>query len=519
MGLGRRVVSSAGLIAALTLLSRVLGLLREAMFSYFFSTSELLSAFRIAFQIPNLTRRMFGEGALSSAMVPVLTESLQARGEAESRRFVGVVLTAMLAVLGGLTVAAEAGLFCWRDATNDLVVDLTAILLPYGPLICAVAVAGGVLHVRGHFAVPAAAPSLLNLLMLSAMVGGGWYGGLSGRSLMYVVCAAALAAGLLQLAATLVALRFESLFPTLAWSWHDPQLRRVFSLMLPMALGLSAIQISTLMDSLIAYWFVIEDGQRVGPAVLGYAQFLYQLPLGVFGISIATASFPVLSARAAAGDYHGLAEVFERGVRLSLFIALPSSVGLAFIARPLVAALYQRGEFDVSDTARVSATLVYYSMGIAAYFVQHMVARTFYALHDSRTPARVAAATVALNLVLSLILVFPMEERGLALATSICAVVQVCWLIRVLMGRMAQIAWARLGEVVVRMALAAAVMLAALVLVSLRGVGPRIWGDMASVQVVVLVVVGAASFGVAGRLLGLEELREISRSGDREPSG
>lgn len=507
MAASGRFLSSAWLIAALTLASRLLGLVRESLFSYYFSTSELLSAFRIAFQAPNLARRLLGEGALSSAMIPVLTESIQQQGEEASRRFVGTILMLLMGVLGIAVIGIEIVIAVWRWVHDDPALQLTAVMMPYTVLICTAAVAGGVLNVRQHFAIPAAAPTILNIAMIVALLGGAWFGGLSPSALMYLTCAAVLLAGVLQVFIAGAALHRVSFFPTFGGTWRDPQVRRVFALMAPMALGLSAVQINTLMDVVIAYLFVLDEkGERVGPAVLGYAQFLYQLPLGVFGISLATAIFPLLSTKAAQGDRMGMAEVIRRGIRMSLFIALPSSIGLIFVAHPLVATLYQRGEFDAADTQRVAATLVYYSLGMAAYFTQHIVVRTFYALQDSRTPARIALYLVGLNLLMNLSLVFVMEERGLALSTAICATVQIIWLLAKLSRVLPEVGWVRLGLSLSRTVLATAAMTVVLWILSESRLSVDRMVASSGIQLLVLVVTGVAVYFLAARALRIEEL-------------
>lgn len=501
-----RFLPSAWLIAALTLASRLLGLVRESLFSYYFSTSELLSAFRIAFQAPNLARRLFGEGALSSAMIPVLTESIKQQGDEAARRFVGTILTLLAWVLVLAVIGVELVIAVWRAVQDDVALRLTAVMMPYMALICTAAVASGVLNVRQHFAVPAAAPTILNVAMIAALLGGALLGDFSQPSLMYLVCGGVLLAGVLQVVITGAALHRVSFFPIFGGSWRDGQVRRVFALMAPIALGLSAVQVNTLMDGVIAYLFVREGGERVGPAVLGYAQFLYQLPLGVFGISLATAIFPLLSTRAAEGDRSGMAEVFERGIRMSLFIALPSSIGLIFVAHPLVATLYQRGEFDASDSQRVAATLVYYSLGIAAYFTQHIVVRAFYAMQDSRTPARVALYLVGLNLVMNLCLVFVMEERGLALSTSICATVQIIWLLAKLRRVLPEVGWARLLLRLSRTALAAGAMAVALWILKASALSVDRAVGSSGMQLLILIVTGVAVYFLAARVFGVEEL-------------
>jgi len=500
---GGKFLGAAGLMAGLTFLSRLLGLVRETLLSYYFGTSEILSAFRIAFQAPNLARRLFGEGALSSAMVPVLTRTLRNRGEYESRKLVGGTLTASFVVLMLLLLLVELAIGVWRLIHDDPALRLTALMMPYMVLICIAAVASGVLNVRDHFAVPAAAPTILNVAMIAALVLGG-AAGLSELALMDWTCVSVLLAGLAQVLATGVALHLMGFFPVWNRAWSDPQLRSIASLMAPMAIGLSAVQINTLLDSLIAYVFVVnENGERVGTAVLGFAQFLYQLPLGVFGISLATALFPLLSRKAAEGDRAGMVEVIERGVRMGQFIALPSAIGLIFIATPLVATLYEHGgKFNAESTRRVASALAYYSLGIPAYFFQHVLIRTYYALHDSRTPATIAVYMVVFNLCLNMLLVFVMEEQGLALSTSISATLQTCWLAAGLRPKLPELSWRRLRGPLIRLLLTAACMAVALYLVSALSLH---WHK--AIRLVTLLVAGVGAYFGAAWLLRVEELR------------
>ncbi len=511
-------ISAAWLIATLTFGSRLLGLVREAVLSYFFSTNEILSAFRIAFMVPNLARRLFGEGALSSAVIPILTQSLETRGEASSRRFVGTLLLVLAVVLGVVILAAEGVIAAWRAIQDDLALGLTAVLLPYMGLICLVAAGGAVLNVRRHFAVPAAVPMILNVGIITGVLVGALWIDLSGADLMYSVCAGVLLAGVLQLAATGIALRHIRFFPLLGGAWRDPQVRAVAALMAPMVLGLSAVQINSLVDYLIAYLFIHEDGQRVGPAVLGYAQYLYQLPLGVFGIAIATAIFPVLSQKAAQGDRQGMAGILGSGIRLSLFIALPASVGLMFVARPLVATIFQRGAFEAGDTQRVAATLFFYSIGIVAYFVQHILVRAFYALHNSSAPARIALCMVGVNFAMNLSLVFILEERGLALATALCAIVQVIWLSTTLARALPELEWRRIATGAVRMLLATGIMATALGAVAWSTLADRLIGESAEARLATLVLTGSAIYVIAAKVLQIEELAMVFRRKRRPPA-
>jgi putative peptidoglycan lipid II flippase len=491
----------------------VLGVVREGVYGYFFGASELLSAFRIAFMVPNLARRLFGEGALSAAMIPVLTESLQTHGEEPSRRFFGALLTRLVVILVALVIVAEIVIAVWRQVADDLALQLTAVLLPYMALICTVAVASGVLNVKDRFAVPAAAPIILNVSIILATLGGALWIGLDGVRLLYVVSGAVLVAGILQLGVVGAALRTVHFLPTFARAGGDPQVRRVFALMAPMVLGLSAVQINSLADYIIAYLFITVDQERVGPAVLGFAHFLYQLPLGVFGIALATAIFPVLAKKVAAGDRAGLAAVFARGMRMSLFIALPASVGLIFVARPLVATLYERAAFDSAATIRVANTLVFYSLGLAAYFAQHVVVRAFYAQHESKTPAKVAMWMVLVNLAMNLALVFPLQERGLALATAVCATIQVSWLMTRLRRMAPEIAFRPIAMVIGKVLIATGAMAAVLTALILPELGGRFLGNYQPVRLAMMVLAGVAVYALAARLLRIEELGMVLRRG------
>lgn len=504
-----RFISAAWLIATLTLGSRILGLLRECIFSYYFSTTELLSAFRIAFMAPNLARRLFGEGALSSAMIPVLTDSLEKDGVEPARRLVGSLLSILAIVLVALILIVEAVISIWRNIRDDAALELAAILMPYLGLICMVAIVSSVLHVRGHFATPAAVPMILNLGLIGAILFAAMDANASSLQLMYAACGGVLVAGAIQLLAVSVALRAKYFSPIFGGAWRDPQIRRVGTLMGPMVLGLAAVQINSLVDYLIAYWYVSIDGQRGGPAILGYAQYLYQLPLGVFGIAIATAIFPVLAQRASANDRSGVAETFARGIRLSLFLALPASVGLLFVAHPLVATLYERGKFDAADTQRVAMTLFFYAIGVGGYFAQHILVRTFYALQDSKTPARVSLVMVGVNFAMNMALVFVMEERGLALATAVCGLTQAAWLARGLAILLPEISWRPIIAGVLRLLWATTLMAGVLAALTWHPAARSLYSGSTLLELVVLVAGGVTTYVIAGKVLRINELRSV----------
>ncbi len=507
-----RLVSSTRLIAGLTLVSRLLGLARECTYAYFFGTGELLSAFRVAFMVPNLARRLFGEGALSAAFIPVFASALRDPDPRHARTLAGGVLTLLGAALGGLVLLGEAGVLTAYLLAQSLTLKLTAIMLPYMALICLTAFLGGLLNTLHRFAAPAAAPMILNTVVVLAMVAAYWFGGLGGRDLIYVTCGAVLLAGVMQVGLQVLALRRTTFRPAFNRNWGHPDIRTVAALMGPTILGLSTVQFNTFLDILIAKVFV-PDGQ--GPAVLGYAHILYQLPLGVFGIALATAIFPLLAARAAEGDRVGLRHTVERGLRLSFFIALPASVGLILLRYPIVVTLFQRGSFAAASSDRVTRALVCYAIGLWAYSLQQILVRAFYSLKDSRTPVRISMSMVALNLTLNLILVHPLGEAGVALATAISATLQVIWL-GVALSREIPLLYVRtIVPAALKTVVATAGMAVCVWLIS--GSGPSIgtadWSPL--LKVAVGVPAGALVFGGLAALLRTAELRDLLR---RRPS-
>ena len=295
-------------------------------------------------------------------------------------------------------------------------------MLPHVLSICTTALLGGMLNVLKNFWLPTFAPIILNIFEVAG-VALAW-SMRKGDALprLWPVILGVMVAGLVQVLIPWYALRRRgiSVLPKIAWD--DPAVITVVKLMLPTALGLAAVQINTLMDTLIAMWFV----PRVGaPVILDYAQRLYQLPLGVIGISVATAIFEQMSAEAAHKQIAALRNTALEGLKLMLFVGLPISVGMCMLTWPLTAIIFQRGRFTPADTDLVAYTSLFFTLGIWAYMSQHVYARGFYALQKPQIPARIAMYMVGLNLTLNLVLVRFMQEAGLALATAISAYVQI----------------------------------------------------------------------------------------------
>lgn len=428
-------------VAGLTLGSRVLGLVRDLVTVRVFGDTAVGSAFAAAFAIPNMFRRLFGEGALSAAFIPEYTRLADTDPD-RADKFASLVIGLLALITGGITLVLMLGvlavlLVAPGNEERVLSLRLVIVCLPFMPLICVAAILGGMLQARGRFGPWAAAPILLNLCIIGASAPFFFVGG-DAAFWAYPISAAATISGLLQVVWSFWALRGMVRW-TRAVGEVRAQARAMLRRMVPVLIGLGTLQLNSFMDTLIAMW-----PNWVGPtiagrayplderanAVLFYAQRLYQFPLGVFGIAVATAAFPVLSR--AAGDPARFAEALRRGLRLSLFIALPATAGLLAVREPLVRTLFSGLGDGFSDEGivRAAAVLMGYSAAIWAYSLNQLYTRAFYATGDTGTPTRIAVSMVGLNLALNLVLIWWLREAGLAWSTAITAVLQTVLLAR-----------------------------------------------------------------------------------------
>lgn len=517
-----RIGSAWRTVSILTLASRLTGLARDAACSRLFGVGPVWSAFAFAFLIPNLFRRLFGEGALAAAFLPEYAR-LAGSDPDKARRYAGAVLRLLLLVLGGATIVGEAVvlllLLTPLGETGGLALGLMLLTLPFTPMVCASAILGAALQTRDRFAVPAAAPIVLNVLLILAAISARLVGGLEARSAIYAVAAAVPIAGVMQLIWAWRAIGRDR--PELAAARAEvrDELTRTLRRMAPVAVGMSALQINSLIDGVIASWPVLFgpylpisiSGEAVrypldeaANATLFFAQRLYQFPLGVFGIAIATAVFPALAR--AAQDSARFASTLARGVRLSLFIGVPASLGLVLVRDELVAVIYLGGAFDEAAITRVAVVLLGYAPGVWAFGLIHVLTRGFYARGDTRTPVRIALVSIACNTVLSLALIWFLREAALAWATSACAIGQAWALAR--LSRREQPEMERVGPAVSRVMLASAGMAVAVLALGAVWPGSSTWIAAAG-RLSAMVAVGAGAFAVAAWRLCPDEWREL----------
>jgi len=444
-------------IASLTAVSRVFGMVRDIAYSHFFGANQLLDAWVVAFKIPNLSRRLFGEGAASASFIPVYSEALY-KDRKQAAKLANTVVTVLFMVLAALVLVGEAGIWLYykffaRTSETELILSLSSIMLPYMLFVCMVAMLAGVLNVHRHFASPAAAPIVLNIFIIGTVLLSGWTFGLQAREQLFCVAVAVLVAGIVQIAIQIGPLRRSGVSIRPAWQVRSEYFKKILLLMGPMILGLTATQINTLADDLIAWWFSgsEEKGRffeflgaqieypmwRGSVSHLYYAQRLYQLPLGVLGISLATAIFPVMSSDAAKKDFAALRATISKGIRGTVFVAIPATVGLIMVGKPLISAAFEHGRFTDEDTAMVVGILGFYALGLCGYFAQQILARAFYSIQDSKTPMRSAVIAVFVNVILNLTLIWFMGTKGLAVSTALCSYLQVVILVSLLRRRVA----------------------------------------------------------------------------------
>lgn len=436
-------------VAFLTVISRILGMVRDMAFAYYFGRGDLMDTWVIAFKIPNLARRIFGEGAAATSFIPVYSE-MQQKDPARAVVLARTVVTAITVLLSGLVLLGWLVLGVFTIFFADLpsterMLNLTSLMLPYMVLICTVAMLGGILNSHRHFASPAFAPALLNIFMIGSLFISGSLLDWPGERMVYFVAGGVVAAGIAQVFHQLLALKKIGISIRPAWQIRTEGFHKILYLMGPMILGLTATQINTLADDLIARWFSgsAEKGETfvlLGQTIsyplwagsvssLFYAQRLYQFPLGVLGISLATVIYPVMSENAAKNDRVALVATITTGIRAAVFVALPATAGLILVARPLMSVIFQRGQFTAEDTAQTTGVLIFYSIGLLGYFCQQLVTRAFYAFQDSKMPAHSAIWAVGVNIVLNLTLIWFMGAAGLAFSTALCSYLQVAILI------------------------------------------------------------------------------------------
>jgi putative peptidoglycan lipid II flippase len=508
-----KLLKNTAIVGAMTLVSRVLGLVRDMVLARWFGANAGMDAFFVAFKIPNFLRRLFAEGAFSQAFVPIISEYREQRDHASVQQLVnkvGGTLLGVLSVMSVVGVLASPVLvtvfapgFLYRDpAQFELAALMLRLTFPYILFISLVAFAAGILNTYGRFAAASFVSVWLNVVLIGAAI-------LVSPHLAQPELALAggvFVAGVVQVLFLLPALKRVGLFPRPSWGWRDTGVRRILKLMLPGILGSSVAQINLLFDTLIASFLVAGS-----VSWLYYSDRLVEFPLGVFAIALSTVILPSLSRSHASDSADEFSHTVDWGLRLVLLVGIPSAVGLSLLARPLLVTLFNYGDFSAADVGMASLSLMAYSAGLPAFMLVKVLAPAFYSRKDTATPVRIAIIALLTNVVLNLLFVVPMvmldipaPHAGLALATSLAAWVNAGLLFRVLKNKQVyqpQSGWPRLS---LQIGCAATALGSVLVLgmpslqVWLEG---SVWSRVTSL--LVWVMAGAAVYFIVLHLCGL----------------
>ncbi len=512
---------AAGVVGLAVIASRLFGLVREMVFAAMFGAGKLLDVYIAAFRIPNLLRDLFAEGALSIAFTTMFTRAWDEEGGASAWDLANLILTALVAFMGLLCLLAIAGAPWLVQATNfgfhsvpgkfELAVRLTRILFPFILFVSLAAAVMGMLNARFVFGVPASASTVFNIVSIIAGVGlayafdagarATWRHPIFSENALYGVSLGVLMGGVAQLAVQLPSLwrlgfRFR-------WRLNprDPRLARLWSLMWPSVIAGSAVQVNVLVNGMFAS--EINGGQ----SWLACAFRLMQFPIGLFGVSLATATLPAVTRAHARGDMAAFAATARDSLRLAWFLALPAAAGLAALAGPLIALIYQHGRFSAHDTDQTALALQAYAIGLAGYAAIKVLVPCFYALGEPKTPLRISLIGIAVNLALNLLgfVLLRLGHAGLALTTSAVALINIAQL-SVALSRRIDLGSGRDWALFLARCLAAALACGAAAFAVehlIGGVAPSRW--FAAGGLGLAVAAGVLTYFGAARLMRLEE--------------
>jgi len=510
-----RIARSAGLAGLATLSSRLLGVVRDQLLAALFGAGNEMDAFVVAFRIPNLVRDLFAEGSMSAAFVPTFTRHLTLRGKADAWRLGNNVLTTLVAVtamvvLLGIAFAAPlvtalAGDFAAVPGKLELTVFLTRLMLPFLTLVAVAAAFMGMLNSLHHYFLPALAPASFNVATILCVVALTPLLPWAGWPSIAAVAIGTVAGGAAQVAVQWRPLAREGFRFRPIIDLRDAGLKQVLLLMGPGTLGLAATQVNVFVNTFLA------TSQGTGAVSwLGYAFRLMYLPIGLFGVSIATAVLPAAARHAALEDSPAIRQTLSRGLALMLVLNVPAMLGLLVLATPIVQLLFERGRFLPADTAATAAAVRYYAVGLIGYSAARIASPLFYAIGRSRVPVAISTFSIVVNIVASVMLVGVLGFRGLALGTSIAALANGAVSVWVLRRRLGGIEGRQLGTTLAKVIVAAAVM--AWVSYTVEAwAGTSMPGRSTVMQAMRLsaaIGAGLVALAIAGKLLRIREFEE-----------
>ncbi|MBT5017362.1 murein biosynthesis integral membrane protein MurJ [bacterium] len=510
-----------------TLLSRLLGLARDISMATLFGAGTTLDVFIVAFRLPNLTRQLFGEGALTTAFLPVFIREQTERSSAAARATLTSVAIALASFLSLIVILSEAmiawALFSFELSESfTLMLQLLAIMLPYMIFICCAALISAALHALKVFLWPALVPVVLNVIWLTGVLIA--FMVTQDENLrIRIVAITITVAGVFQCLLPFYMLHRMKMGLSRNWRTGWAKVSEVILTMLPVVAGLAVIQVNVILDSIMAWGLAVPEGGGVAPsASLGIEGFLsagtatglyigqrmYQFPLGVFGIALGTVLFPLLTQHAQSGEIAALRKDLSKGLRLTIAIALPASAGLFLLASPLTNLLFRHGEFTQEDSMLTANMIATYGCGVWAYIGLTVLNRAFYATGDRMTPMRLGVIALVFNLIMNIALVIPLKGVGLALGSVLAAATQLTLTTWKINQQIGSLHWDEIRRTLIQTLIATATMVVACLTV----LSTLDFGDtMASrfLELMLPLIAGAFSYWFVAKLLGMSEVEEL----------
>jgi putative peptidoglycan lipid II flippase len=459
---GMGIARAAGVISIATFVSRVLGLIREQVFAIFFGAGFAVDAFQVAFRIPNLLRDLFAEGAMSAAFVPTLTATRERQGNEAAFRLANLVINFLIVVLAAICLIGILGArwfvpllapgFGRVPGKLELTTLMTQVMMPFLLLVALAAAVMGVLNTRRIFFIPAVAPTMLNLSLIAAAFVLVPFMPRFGVEPIVGMAIGATVGGLGQLFIQVPALRGLGFRWRPILSFRDPGMIRMVTLMAPAAIGLAATQVNIFVNTLLAS--LLQQGSV---SWLNYAYRLMQLPIGLFGVAIATVTLAEVSRHAARKDMPEVKRTLSFSLRFVFFLTLPATLFLVVLAKPIVALLYQHGRFGPVDTIQTAQALWAYAVGLSAFSAVRVLVPVCYSLGMTRLPVIVSFIAIGVNIILNFALMGPLQHRGLALATSIASILNFTLLFHILRRKIGRLDGGRIARAAFRILLASGV--------------------------------------------------------------
>ncbi|HEV7302505.1 MAG TPA: murein biosynthesis integral membrane protein MurJ [Tepidisphaeraceae bacterium] len=544
----RSFLAYAKIVGGLTLVSRFVGLAREMVSGHYLGTGLVATAFSVAFTIPNLFRKLFGEGALSAAFIPLYAQANKHDTKENANAFAAASVNLLAVILLAITIVGELVIFGILRFNDDLLPDrvmtlhFVAIMLPYVLLICGGAFLAGILQVHRRFGAPAAAPIILNLCHIGVLFIGAKVLHLKAADdtletirlqaiLAYWLSGFVLVAGVLQVAVLLPGLKAAGFTFDLRAKIRTPLVRKMLLLSVPVAMGAGVLQLSVLLDRGISYFLMqtLDEahqlvthvtilGQSIrlplelgAPRRLELAQFLYQFPLGVFAIALATAIFPGLSADALDKDRDAFRGTLRQGVEATIWEGLPASLGLILVAEPTARLLFQHGQISEHDALLIAQSTRWYAGAIWAFSLLQIVNRAYYAIHDTVTPLVMSVVNILLNLVIEIPLLWtPLGESAMAVGTLVSFAIQAAIMLWLLDRRLGGLGLRSLAVPVMKMLLATLLMGLACYAIKLSPIYPTDETRLTwATQLLLLMSVGAAVYFGACFVLGVDVMKQF----------